>query len=58
MNRKYVHLSTNENTAIQVGKRKTILKREEPVIIAISASEACNTGIYYFLSSYTFCMAD
>jgi putative RNA 2'-phosphotransferase len=49
MNRQYVHLSTDGNTAIQVAKRKTILKKEEePVIIAISAVEAYNTGVYYF----------
>jgi putative RNA 2'-phosphotransferase len=47
MNRQYVHLSTDKNTALQVGKRKTILKEEEeqPVIIAISAIEAYNTGV-------------
>ena len=28
MNRQYVHLSTDKNTALQVGKRKTILKNE------------------------------
>ena len=51
MNRQYVHLSTDKNTALQVGKRKTILKKEEeqqPVIIAISAIEAYNTEVYHF----------
>jgi putative RNA 2'-phosphotransferase len=50
MNRQYVHLSTDKNTALQVGKRKTILKKEQeqPVIIAISAIEAYNTGLYHF----------
>jgi putative RNA 2'-phosphotransferase len=51
MNRQYVHLSTDRNTALQVGKRKTILKKEEgqqPVIIAISAIEAYYTGVYHF----------
>jgi putative RNA 2'-phosphotransferase len=50
MNRQYVHLSTDKNTALQVGKRKTILKKEEeqPVIIAISAIEGYNTGVYHF----------
>jgi RNA:NAD 2'-phosphotransferase (TPT1/KptA family) len=28
MNRQYVHLSTDKNTALQVGKRNTILKKE------------------------------
>jgi putative RNA 2'-phosphotransferase len=50
MNRQYVHLSADKNTALQVGKRKTILKKEEeqPVIIAISAIEAYYTGVYHF----------
>ncbi len=50
MNRQYVHLSTDKHTALQVGKRKTISKNEEhqPVIIAISAIEAYNTGFYHF----------
>src|SRR5919202_6214400 len=51
MNRQYVHLSTDMHTALQVGKRKTISKKEEeqqPVIIAISAFEAYNTGVYHF----------
>jgi putative RNA 2'-phosphotransferase len=50
MNRQYVHLSTDKHTALQVGKRKTISKNEEhqPVIIAISAIEAYNTGVYHF----------
>lgn len=47
MNRQYVHLSTNENTAIQVGKRKTDLK-EEPVIIAVSALEAYCRGVHFY----------
>jgi putative RNA 2'-phosphotransferase len=50
MNRQYVHLSTNEDIALQVGKRKTILKKEEqPIIITISAIEAYNTGVYDFI---------
>jgi putative RNA 2'-phosphotransferase len=51
MNRQYVHLSTDKNTALQVGKRKTILKTKEeqqPVIIAVSAIEAYDTGVYHF----------
>jgi len=51
MNRQYVHLSTDKNTALQVGKRKTILKKEEkqqPVIIAMSAIEAYNTEVCHF----------
>jgi putative RNA 2'-phosphotransferase len=51
MNRHYVHPSTDKHTALQVGKRKIISKNEEeqqPVIIAISAIEAYNTGVNHF----------
>lgn len=39
MNRHYVHLSMNEDTASQIGKCNTTLKKEE-VIITIYAIEA------------------
>ena len=61
MNRHYVHLSTDKNTALQVGKRKIISKNEEeqqPVIIAVSAIEAYYTGSLSFLSSFRFSMID
>lgn len=49
MNRQYVHLSIDENTAIQVGKRKiNFYKKEAPVIISVSALEAYNTGVSHF----------
>jgi putative RNA 2'-phosphotransferase len=49
MNRQYVHLSTDKNTAIQVGKRKIDLKKQiEPVVIVISAVEAYITGAHRF----------
>lgn len=55
----YVHLSTNENTAFQVGKRKTILKRkEEPVIITISAIEAFDTGVCFYQASDSVWLTD
>ncbi|MFL6401789.1 MAG: RNA 2'-phosphotransferase [Nitrososphaeraceae archaeon] len=47
MDRQYVHLSIDKNTAIQVGKRKTDIKREL-VIMAVSAMEAYNTGAHHF----------
>lgn len=50
MNRQYVHLSTNELTAIQVGKRKTDLK-EEPVIIVVSALEAYYRGVHFYYAT-------
>ena len=59
MNRHYVHLSTDKNTALQVGKRKIISKNEEeqqPVIISVSAIEAYYTGSLSFLSSFKFSM--
>jgi putative RNA 2'-phosphotransferase len=61
MNRHYVHLSTDKNTALQVGKRKIISKNEEeqqPVIISVSAIEAYYTGSLSFLSSFRFSMID
>ena len=49
MNRQYIHLSTDENTAIRVGKRKiNHYKKEQPVIISVFAIEAYNTGAYHF----------
>jgi len=49
MNRQYVHLSTDENTAIQVGMRKIdFYKKEKPVIVSVFAIEAYNTGVYHF----------
>jgi hypothetical protein len=51
MNRQYVHLSTDEKTAVEVGKRKinnNNPKEEKPVMIAICTIEAYNTGVYHF----------
>lgn len=59
MNRQYVHLSINENTAFQVGERKTILKKkEEPVIITISAIEAFDTGVCFYQASDSVWLTD
>ena len=52
-----MHLSTNENTAIQVGKRKTGLK-EEPVIIAVSAIEAYDSGAHFYQGTDSVWLAD
>ena len=49
MNRQYVHLSIDENTAVKVGKRKIkSYAKETPVIISISALEAYNTQVSHF----------
>jgi putative RNA 2'-phosphotransferase len=49
MNRQYVQLSIDENTAIQVGKRKIkSYTKETPVIISVSAFEAYNTQVSHF----------
>lgn len=49
MNRQYVHLSADENTAIQVGMRKIdFYEKEKPVIVLVSAIEAYNTRVYHF----------
>jgi putative RNA 2'-phosphotransferase len=49
MNRQYVHLSTDENTAVQVGKRKIkSYTKAAPVIISVSALEAHDTQVSHF----------
>ena len=51
MNLQYVHLSTDEKTAEQVGESNINSKEEEEqqaIMSAISAIEAHNTGVYCF----------
>ena len=49
MNRQYVHLSTDENTAVQVGKRKIkSYTKAAPVIISVSALEAHDMKVSHF----------
>lgn len=44
MNRQNVHLSTDEKTAIQVGKRKA----NEPVLLRVDAVRAFKNGILFY----------
>lgn len=46
MSRLYVHLSENYKTARQVGKR-----HGEPVVLQVAASEMCNNGEKFYLST-------
>jgi putative RNA 2'-phosphotransferase len=47
MNRQYVHLSAEEETAIQVARRRT----NHPVVLRIAAGEAHKQGIKFFLGN-------
>jgi putative RNA 2'-phosphotransferase len=47
MNRQYVHLSAEEETAIQVARRRT----NHPVVLRIAAREAHNEGIKFYLGN-------
>ena len=47
MNRQYVHLSVDIETAIQVGKRRD----SEPAILKINTQEALNNGIKFFIGN-------
>jgi len=44
MGRQFVHLSTNKETAYQIGKRH----HPQPVILKIDAARACKNGIKFF----------
>lgn len=47
MRRQYVHLSTDEATARQIGSRRT----QEPVILRIRASEAYDAGVRFYIGN-------
>lgn len=53
-NRQYVHLTVDIETAYQVGKRRD----SEPVILKISALEACNEGISFYCGNQRVWLAD
>ena len=48
MSRRWVHLSPTEETAREVGKRRT----SNPVVLMIDASEARNRGIRFYRATY------
>ncbi len=54
MKRQYVHLSTDEETAIQVARRRT----NHPVILKIAAAEAYQEGINFYPGNDTVWLAD
>lgn len=47
MNRQYVHLSADTETATQVGKRRD----NQPVILAIDTRKAAANGIYFYIGN-------
>jgi putative RNA 2'-phosphotransferase len=54
MRRQYVHLSTDKETAVLVGKRKDT----NPEILRISAAEAYQQGVKFYLGNESIWLAD
>ena len=54
MRRQYVHLSTDEATALQVGRRRT----SAPVLLTIDAERAHQHGIVFYLGNDMVWLAD
>lgn len=54
MNRQYVHLSADQETAIKVGKRHD----SHPIILRINAIEAYRNGIHFYLGNETVWLSD
>lgn len=54
MGRQYVHLSTDRETAIAVGKRKSV----KPAVLTIKAQEAYSAGVAFFQGNDKVWLAD
>lgn len=55
MSRQYVHLSTDTDTAVRVGKRRD----KKPVILTVDAKRAYADGVVFYSSGYeTVILAD
>ena len=54
MKRQYVHLSADRETALQVARRRTRL----PIILCISALEAHQQGVHFYLGNDMVWLAD
>jgi putative RNA 2'-phosphotransferase len=54
MNRQYVHLSTDQETAQQVGKRKTAV----PILLSIESLQAQKKGIKFYIGNDIVWLAD
>lgn len=52
--RRYVHLSTNEETAFEVGRRHG----ESPVVLMVKAREAYKAGIFFTRAAPTIFLSD
>jgi putative RNA 2'-phosphotransferase len=53
-NRQYVHLSVDEETALQVGRRRD----KNPALLAVRAAEAWNAGVAFYLGNEKVWLAD
>lgn len=54
MNRQYVHLSADTETATQVGKRRD----NQPVILEIDTKKALENGIFFYIGNEKVWLAD
>ncbi|MBD5390577.1 RNA 2'-phosphotransferase [bacterium] len=54
MNRQYVHLSVDQETAIQVGKRRDVV----PIVLSIDTKRAIKGGINFYLGNDKVWLAD
>jgi putative RNA 2'-phosphotransferase len=54
MGRQYVHLSSDEETAVSVGKRKT----NTPVILRVRAGRASQDGVAFYIGNEKVWLAD
>jgi putative RNA 2'-phosphotransferase len=54
MRRQQAHLSTDKATALQVGRRKT----QQPVLLAVRASEAFRSGVLFYEGNESTWLAD
>lgn len=54
MNRQYVHLSVDTDTALNVGKRKS----KQPILLTINSSEAHDSGVKFYEGNSCVWLAD
>ena len=54
MDRQYVHLSLDEETAIAVGRRKS----PDPIILVVRAEDACKAGVVFYAGNDKVWLAD
>jgi putative RNA 2'-phosphotransferase len=54
MSRQYVHLSTDPNTAREVGARKDT----QPIILLVRSGEAHRNGVLFYEGNESVCLTD